>query len=80
MSFCFLFLDVIEKTSIGHFFMFWYRRFLSKIYGVLAFNSFAHTLYETSKLVGEGGFPSVFIVALYEVVVFLGLNGYWVSD
>ena len=80
MRFCFVFLDVTDKTSIGHFFVSRYRIFLSEIYGVVAFNSVANTFCETSELVGEGGFPSVFIVALYEVAVFLGLAGDWVSD
>ena len=75
-----MFLDVTDKTSIGHFFVSRYRRFLSEIYGVGAFNSVANTLCKTSDLVGEGGLPSVFIVALYEVAVFLGLTGDWVSD
>ena len=73
-------LDVTYKTSIGHFFVFRYRRFLSEIYGVGAFNSVANTLCETYELVGEEGFPSYFIVALYEVAVFFGLTGDWVSD
>ena len=75
-----MFLDVTDKTSIGHFFVFRYRRFLSEIYGVGAFNSVSNTLCETSELVGKGGFPSVFIVALYEVALFLGLTSDWVSD
>ena len=80
MSFCFVFLDVTDKMSIGHFFVSRYRIFLSEIYGVVAFNSVANTLCETSELVVEGGFPSVFFFALYEVAVFLGLIGYWVRD
>ena len=80
MSFCFVFLDVTYKTSIGHFFVFRHCRFLSEVYGVGAFNSVANTLCKLSGLVGEGGFPSVFIVSLYDVAVFLGLTGDWVSD
>ena len=80
MSLCFVFLDVTDKTSIGHFFVSWYRRFFSEIDGVGAFNSVANTLCETSELIGEGGFPSVFIFALYEVEVFLGLISDWMSD
>ena len=75
-----MFLDVTHKTSIGLFFVSWYRSFLSEIDGVGAFNSVSNTLCKTSELVGKGGFPSVFIVALYEVAVFLGLTGDWVSD
>ena len=75
-----MFLDVTDKTSIGHFFVFRYRRFLPEVYGVGAFNSVANTLCELSELVGEGDFPSVFIVSLHEVAVFLGLTGDWVSD
>ena len=58
-------LDVTDKTSIGHFFALRYRIFLPEVNGVGAFNSVANTLCESSELVGEGGFPSVFIVALY---------------
>ena len=75
-----MFLDVTYKTSIGHFFVFRYRSFLPGVYGVGAFNSVANTLCKSSELVGEGGFPSVFVVALREVAVFLGLTGDWVSD
>ena len=80
MSFCVVFLDVTVKMSIGHFFVSRYRIFLSEIYGVVAFNSVANTLCETSELVVEGGFPSFFIVTFYEVAVFLGLTDDWVSD
>ena len=57
MSFCFVFLDVTDETSISYFFVFWQCRFLSEVYGVGAFNSVANTLCEPSKLVGKGGFP-----------------------
>ena len=73
-------LDVTDKKSIGHFFFFLYHRFLLEVYGVGAFNSVANTLCDLSELVGEGGFPSVFIVSLHEVAVFFGLTGDWVSD
>ena len=64
-EFLFFFLDITDKTSIGHFFVFRYCIFLSEVYGVGAFNSVAKTLYEPSEIVGKGIFPSVFIVTLY---------------
>ena len=80
MSFCFVVLDFTDKTSIGHFCVFQHRRFLPEDYGVGAFNSVANTLCKSSEIIGGGGFPSVFVVALYEVEVFLGLTSDWVSD
>ena len=80
MGLCFVFLDVTDKTSIGHFFALRYRRFLFEVNGFGAFNSVANTLCESSELVDEGCFPSVFIVTLYEVAVLLSLAGYWVRD
>ena len=65
MSFYFVFLDVTDKTSIGHFLVFRYCRFLSEVYGVGAFNSVANTLCKPSEFFGEGDFSSVFIFALY---------------
>ena len=65
-----MFLDVTDKTSIGHFFVSRYCRFLYEIDGVGAFNSVANTLCETSELVDEGGLQSVFIVTLYEVAYY----------
>ena len=73
-----MFLDVADKTSIGHFFAPQYPIFLFKVNGVGAVHSVANTLCESSELVREGCFPSFFLVALYEVVVFLGLTGDWV--
>ena len=78
MSFGFVFLDVADETSIGHLFAPWYRRFFEEN-DVSAVDSVANTLRESSKLVGEGFFPSFFFVALHEVVVLLGLAGDWVS-
>ena len=80
MGFGFVFLDVADETSIGHFFAPWYRRFLFEVNGVGAVDLVANTLCESSELVGKGCFPSFFLVALYEVAVFLGLTGDWVSD
>ena len=79
MSFCLVFFDITDKTSIGHLFVFMYYRFLFEVYGVGAFDSVADTLCESSKLVGEGSFPCVFIFAFYWVAVFLGLTGDGVS-
>ena len=69
-----MFLDVADETSIGHFFAPRYSRFLFEGNGVGALNLVANTLCELSKLIGEGCFPSFFLVALYEVAIFLGLN------
>ena len=51
-----------------------------EIYGVGAFDLVANTLCESSKFVGEGGFPCVFIFDFYLVEIFLGLTGYGLSD
>ena len=75
-----MFLVVADETSIGYFFASQYRRFLFEVNGVGAVDLVANTLCESSKLVGEGCFPSVFIVALNQVEVLLGLTGDWVSD
>ena len=74
-----MFLDVADGTSIGNFFVPRYRIFLLEVNGVGAVNSVANTLCESSELVGEGCFPNFFLGALYEVAVFLGLTGDWVS-
>ena len=75
-----MFLDVADETSIGHFFAPRYRIFLFEVNVVGAVDLVANTLCESSKLIGEGCFPSFFLVALYEVAVFLGFNGDYVSD
>ena len=80
MIFGFVFLDVADKTSIGHFLAPRYRIFLFEENGVSAIDSVANNLCESSEFVGEGFFPSLFFVALHEVAVFLGLTGDWVSD
>ena len=48
--------------------------------GVSAVYLVADTLCKSSELVGEGFYPSLFFVALYEVTVLLGLTGDRVSD
>ena len=80
MSFYFVFLDVTDKTSINKFFVFRHHRFLPEVYGVGALNYVDNTLCKLSEIFGKGGFPSVFVVALHEVAVFLCLTGDWVSD
>ena len=80
MRFCFVFLDVTDKTSIGHFFDPRYHIFLFEVNGAGAVNSVANTLCESSELIGKIFFPNFFFVALYEVAVLLGLTGDWVSD
>ena len=75
-----MFLDVADETSIGHFFSPRYHRFSFEVNGVGAVDSVANTLCESSELVCEGCFPSLFLIAHYEVAVFLGLTSDWVSD
>ena len=73
-------LEVADETSKGHIFAPRYRRFLFEVNGVGAVDSVANILFKSSELVGEGCFPSFFLVAVYEVAVFLGLTDDWVSD
>ena len=55
-----MFLDVADKTSIGHFFAPRYHRFLFEENGVSAVDSVANNLCESSELVGEGFFQVSF--------------------
>ena len=75
-----MFLDVTEETSISHFFVSRYHRFLFEEDGVSAVNLVGNTLCKSDELVSEVFFSYFFFFALHEVVVIMGLTGDWVSD
>ena len=55
-----MFLDVTDETSVSHFFVYRYHRFLFEEDGVSAVNLVANTLCKSAELVGEGFFQISF--------------------